>query len=63
MKFHNCRNSTIGALERNKLLEETKQFSKRFGVKDVAVIEGDVCSYVGKRPQKTTKVNWPQEVR
>lgn len=63
MEFDNCRDSMIETLERNELLGITKQFARQFGVKDIAVIEGDACRYVGKRPTKTTKVTWPQEVR
>jgi precorrin-6B methylase 2 len=53
----------IETLERNELLGITKQFARQFGVKDIAVIEGDACQYIGKRPTKTTKVSWPQEIR
>lgn len=63
MNFNNCRDSMIEMLERNELLGITKQFARQFGVKDIAVIEGDACQYIGKRPTKTAKVSWPQEIR
>ncbi|MFV8385981.1 hypothetical protein ACNO5E_17955 [Vibrio parahaemolyticus] len=63
MNFNNCRDSMIETLERNELLGITKQFARQFGVKDIAVIEGDACQYIGKRPIRTQKVKWKEEIR